>query len=184
MKLNTWQIQLPHTLEESGWPVSEGKRSNQLWNRVAVPRRLCETKGKLKHCLRVASFSPHSSISRLATMSLYESYSQSRIRNTSLQCYVLLWTTPASCVPIPTGANRSCITGRNTIKLPLYSVHYTVLCKEIQCNTSGKNALNVLFLLTWYLPHLMVSGAVTLHYIYWKVFLMHSGAEYERRHWM
>lgn len=84
--------------------MSKGKRANQLWNRLAVPRRVCETKGKLKHCLRVASFSPHSSISRLATMSLYESYSQSRIRHTSPQWYVFLWTTLASCVPVPTGA--------------------------------------------------------------------------------
>lgn len=98
------KIQLPHTSEASGWPMSKGKRANQLWNRVAVPRRVCETKGKLKHCLRVASFSPHSSISRLATMSLYESYSLSRIRHTSLQWYVFLWTTLASCVPVPTGA--------------------------------------------------------------------------------
>lgn len=94
--------------------MSKGKRANQLWNRVAVPRRVCETKGKLKHCLRVASFSPHSSISRLATVSLYESYSQNRIRHTSLQWYVFLWTTLASCVTVLTGTNQCWNNGRNT----------------------------------------------------------------------
>lgn len=70
-KLSTCYIQLPHTSEVGGWPVSKGRWANQLRNRVAVPRRVCETKGKLKYCLRVASFSPHSSISRLATMCLF-----------------------------------------------------------------------------------------------------------------
>lgn len=70
-KLSTCYIQLPHTSEVGGWPESKGRWANQLRNRVAVPRRVCETKGKLKYCLRVASFSPHSSISRLATMCLF-----------------------------------------------------------------------------------------------------------------
>lgn len=108
--------------------MSKGKRANQLWNGVAVPRCACETKGKLKHCLRVASFSPHSSISRLATMSLYESCS--RIRHTSLQWYVFLWTTLASCVLVPTGTNHNWISGRNAW-IHLFSLEGDVVAKQV-----------------------------------------------------
>lgn len=116
--------------------MSKGKRANQLWNRLAVPRRVCETKGKLKYCLRVASFSPHSSISRLATMCLYESYSQSRIRPTSLQWYVFLRTTLALCVPAPTSAHHGWIIGGNmSLDASIPNSKAAVRCRVFKCDS-------------------------------------------------
>lgn len=116
--------------------MSKGKRANQLWNRLAVPRRVCETKGKLKYCLRVASFSPHSSISRLATMCLYESYSQSRIRPTSLQWYVFLRTTLALCVPVPTSAHHGWIIGGNmSLDASIPNSKAAVRCRVCKCDS-------------------------------------------------
>lgn len=78
---------------------------------MTVPRRACETKGKLKYCLWVASFSPRSSISKIAATSPYQTFSQSRIRHTSPQRWVFMIRV-ALCLLLPTSANDTWVIWR------------------------------------------------------------------------